>query len=347
MITRTVVLKMCAVMLLMAELFASGSHAAELKLLFKDEAGKSVTISKAELLLVAWGYTERLTLETQGTALSLPLDGSWLRSRASERFRDLDGVYLYLQASGFAPIRTDRFTWPGSGPEPASGARIQFPGAQELVIPRDGVATSKITFRRPQKKFIRFIDDENKPFPDVKASISVFWSDSNHCGRLAVADSLTKSTSDGNGLIAVPDGDVEYVVEIGSRVAVFKDPGNSAFPDRLRLHMNSAIADVPLHRRAMKPLMLQVVHDGAPATGEMLFTCLQDCREGSCGSCCGFLQKTDGRGMISLTDFYPEMYGRIFFARPDAKVPLQEATPLWEMKPPAYPPNAVIKVDLK
>ncbi len=86
----------------------------ELRLRFKDEQGEKVRLSKAELLLVAWGAADRLDLETRGEDLVVPLDGSWLRSRWPHRFMDMEKVYLFLQADGYAAVRSHPFLWIGA-----------------------------------------------------------------------------------------------------------------------------------------------------------------------------------------------------------------------------------------
>ena len=73
-------------------LLVGRAEATELRLRFKDEQGEKVRLSKAELLLVAWGATDRLDLETRGEDLVVPLDESWLRSRWAHRFMDMEKV---------------------------------------------------------------------------------------------------------------------------------------------------------------------------------------------------------------------------------------------------------------
>ena len=93
--------------------------AAELVLQATDEQGHVVQVSKAELLLVAWGAAERLELAVTGSSLVIRLDESWLRSRWPSRFTDMERVYLYLQADGYAAIRSEPFLWIGGSWSPA------------------------------------------------------------------------------------------------------------------------------------------------------------------------------------------------------------------------------------
>jgi hypothetical protein len=339
-----------AALIVLGLLLSRNANGTELKLLFKNQDGKPVNISKAELLLVAWGYTDRVKLDARGSSLTIPMDASWLQSHASDRFQDMEGIYLYIEASDFAPIRSEKFNWPSSNNSSTSGTHIKFPNTKEVEIIEGSKGTLDIVFRRPKKRNIQFLDDENKLFPGVKVKASMFWSASNHCGRLTGADDLIESESDQNGRVAVPDGDFEYVLEIESRNAVFKTPTNSAFSKRQILRLNNDITVIQLHRRLIKPLKLKVEHNGLPVTDEMLWGCAGDCLGGVCESCCGPFKKTDKNGIIDIPEFYPEMYSRIFFAHINDNAgmdSIEEAKPLWEMKPLVLPDNAIIKVDLK
>ena len=77
-----------------AALCIAAHGATTLDLSFVGPDARPVHVAKAELLLVAWGATQRIELETSADALSLVLEPDWLRSRW-DRFDDQECVYFH------------------------------------------------------------------------------------------------------------------------------------------------------------------------------------------------------------------------------------------------------------
>ena len=116
-----------------------------LDLNFVDTDGQPIRLASAELLLVAWGATDRIVLETSADGLSLTLDADWLRSRWN-RFDDQVGIYLYLQAPPLAAVQSHRFRWLGAG-EHAGAVTIAFPRGNEVTVEEGMKASRTVVFR--------------------------------------------------------------------------------------------------------------------------------------------------------------------------------------------------------
>ena len=148
--------------LVLTGLCAVAHGATTLDLNFVGPDARPVHVAKAELLLVAWGETRRIELDTSTAALRVVLDRDWLRSRW-DWFDDQEGVYLYLQAPPLAAIQSDRFKW--LGVEDAGSVTIAFPRGQEVVVEEGTKASTTLAFRSRTARRVRIVDPDGRPRP--------------------------------------------------------------------------------------------------------------------------------------------------------------------------------------
>ncbi|MYJ75980.1 MAG: hypothetical protein F4089_13205, partial [Gammaproteobacteria bacterium] len=243
---------------LSAALCAGVHGATTLDLSFVDTDGKPVRLATADLLLVAWGATERIGLETSDDGLSLTLDGDWLRSRWS-RFDDQEGVYLYLQAPPLAAIQSHRFTWLGAAGH-AGAVTIAFPRGQEIAVDEGMNATMTVVFRTTARRRVRVVDPDGRPRPGTAINAFMFWSQSNHCAVLAGGEPLGSFVANTDGWIEVPDGDFEYAFELGRGFTsdhVFLNEGRYE-RERLVTRLLQPDTDVVVHQFPVRPLEMRV-----------------------------------------------------------------------------------------
>ncbi len=308
-----------------------GAHpvgATSLHLQFVDTDGSPVQVSKAELLLVAWGMREeRVELEPSVSGLTLHMEGEWLRSRwplsspslpARNRFDDHMGVYLYLEAPLLAPIQSHRFESPGRPDDATDKARtttITFPRGQEAVVPEGQDVRMTLVFRPRVPRRVRFVNPGGEPWSGLKVHASMFWSSANHCAVVTGSESLGGHVTDRAGWIELPDGEFEYLLEVASGARRFHGPlaDKSPMPWRLVSRLQET-HELVVRELAIEPLDMRVRRNGEPAVGLYLGAMLADC---FCGACHGPLGTTDERGRISRDDFRPEKMDEIWLVDGD------------------------------
>ena len=300
--------------LVLTGLCAVAHGATTLDLNFVGPDARPVHVAKAELLLVAWGATQRIELETSGDALSLVLDPDWLRSRWY-LFDDQEGVYLYLQAPPLATIQSDRFKWLGA--EDAGSVTIAFPRGQEVVVEEGTKASTTLAFRSRTARRVRIVDPDGRPRPGTAIDAHMFWSQSNHCAVLVGGEPLGSFVADADGWIEVPDGDFEYALEFGRQLArdhVFVANGRYE-PERLVTRLAQPETDVVVHRYPIRPLDMRVWRAQEPASDIWLHARIANC----CGACSGPLARTDETGRIRLDEFRPEQWDWVWLVDGDTE----------------------------
>jgi hypothetical protein len=299
-------------------LFTSLIDATTLDIRFRGPKGQRVKISRAELLLVAWGTTDRLELKADGDHLRMDLSPAWLRSRWPERFADMEKIYIYVQAAGYTSIRSEPFLWLGShgvGPHGEQyGGRvaetnIDFLKGRSVTVHEKEKAELDIVLRRPVERRLRFLTISGEPMANLKIDASMFWSESNHCGALAGADPLVHGVTGSQGDLNVPDGDFQYVLEIEDPRVVFDSPEGDAYPRRVIMSLRDRVTTLRVHHIEQNPLSLDVLSDQDPLPGAVLYGVLSGC---PCGACYGVMATSNDQGQIRIRDFYPEEYGELW-----------------------------------
>jgi len=328
--------------------------ATELGLRLVDAQRRPVRVSKAELLLVAWGDADRLTLPVQGDHLHLDLSPSWLRSRWPRRFPDLMRAYLYVQAEGYAPVRSEPFLWLGSRAgdrgRDADVVTIDFRQGLPARLREGERAERTITLRRPRPRRVSLVGDDGRPLGGVRVLAYMFWSASNHCGVLRGAEPLGEYVSDEAGGLMLADGDFEYALMLEESRSAFRlppGPGVTAVIQHLGSptsgdYLSTLVSFLQppnttfrVHRFARRPLHARILCGGRPVAQVTLMCSLANC---GCGACSGPLGTSDAMGRIVVDDFYPEEIEELFICGPDGKR-------TWQMSRRALP-SGTLEVDL-
>lgn len=317
----------CLLMVLAILTLCVNASASDLVVRCTDADGAPVRPDKAELLTSGWGYADSIGLQMSGDAVRVPLDEDRLNSLAGQDMAQVDELFLYIEAPGYAPVRSAAFGPPGTWAGTPGKAEVSFPGGVGEALTRDGNTEVTVVLRRPVKRSLLLLD-ENGTVQGVKVSTYMYWSSSNHCARLTGARLLDTSVSGGDGTVEVPDGDFEYAFEIAAddMGLVLRDPELPEYPERLVTRLKEEKTVVKLHRRKSVKLTMRVMKNGVPAAGETLYGCMADCPDGVCASCCGPLSPIGQDGIIIIPRFYPEAYTSIY-------IPAADGSNLFEADP--------------
>jgi hypothetical protein len=279
---------------------ASGATTVTLK--FHGPQSERVRLTRAEILLSGWGWADGKEVRASGDSLRLTLDPA-LTAPSGAKLADAESAFIYVEAVGFAPWRSDAFRWPSAEVFDAIHIVLDDAGRELVVRPNANVDVG-IGLRKPIQRKITFLDEAGAPVAGLPVDISMFWSNDNHCGYFSGKRPLVASRTDMRGTIVVPDVDSEYGLELRDQFRArmeFVDSDTWRFQSVLRL--STAETFVRLHRFRRTPLRLSVLNKGVPVVGATLMVDLQ---LGVCGAGSGPEGVSDASGIISVPDFYPE-----------------------------------------
>jgi hypothetical protein len=303
-------------------LLAHPVQATELGIQVRASDGSPAVVETAELLLVAWGETERIpltfTFDAEGAVLHVPLDTEWLRSRWP-RAEDMESAFIYLTGRDFVSLRSDPFRWLGttgaSGDAPRSDVTINFGQGQEITVREGETPTIVLKVRRsPEPKQLRFVDDEGRPVTTVTVSAYMLWSTSNRCGELTGKETLVEGVRpNAAGIVTLPDGDFPYAIEVFLRPHErVRDPDVDV-NGVVETYLREKDRVIHIHRFTRQPLSLRVFL-GTAAVAMPPFT--ETVRGNGCGARTGLLldRAADGRlaapavrdGEVVVENFFPE-----------------------------------------
>jgi len=296
------ILLACAVWLSLS----STAGATELRIHLQGPDGARPAIDRAELLLVGWGWTDRLALLPEGDN-TLRLDFETRYSQLPEKFQNTETVQLYVHAENFAPMTSEPFEWLGlNRGNLSTETRIEFSGGRSITIRIGDTTDMNVALRRPMPRQIRLLDEDGKPISGLRISAYMFWSNRNHCGFLNGAEILRVASSDEEGRVVVPDGDFKYAFKLdyGSHY-VFTDPPSNPDPPETYIMASLMNSETVLRLRKFRALnlSLHVVAGDEPVAGASIIDS-KNC--GVCGACSGVLGQTDGQGRLKVDRFYPE-----------------------------------------
>ena len=323
------------------------AEATQLRIHCRDESGRNVHLSNAELLLSVWGGGPPVSLDLGDSDLILPLDPQWLQSRWPHPPNvRIDEASLLLRAEGYVAIQSEPFAWMGTDklisgvPVQITEIEIRFPRHRSIVV-RDGTdARINLNFRRAVERRLRLIDDrDGSPVKGVEVVRHLFWSDYNHCGGLSGAEDLGMVVSDAAGYVPVPDGDIKYAFEFLKAFYVLENPTVSYWPTQLRTRLSARDTVIRLHHFRKRPLRMRVTVNGRPAQGKELIGFASGCPGGVCAACDGPIGTTDAKGMIHLPEFYPEQLQAVYFLDSDQQR-------IWEADPRKWPNKGIVEVEL-
>lgn len=331
---------------LLAALSTVRVEATELRIRCRDENGRKVHLSRAELLLSVWGGGPRVSLDPSDSDVVVTLDPQWLQSRwPHDPNVVVEEASLLLYAEGYATFQSEPFAWIGNEkivggrPVQITETEVRFPRHRGIVVREGTNADLKLKFRRPIERRLRLVDDRGSPVQGVKVVRYLFWSASNHCGGLSGAEKLGTVVSDAGGFAPVPDGDIRYAFEFIKAHYALKHPTVSYWPSELRTRLPAPDTAVRLHRLIKKPLRMHVTVNGQPAEGRELIGWASGCPGGVCAACDGQIGTTDADGMIRLAEFYPEKFEAVYFLDNGQQR-------IWEADPTKWSSRRTIEVEL-
>ena len=279
----------------------------------RDESGKTLRLSRAEVYLDIWGHGNNVTLVQDERGVKLPLDRSWPCSVWPEICgkNALWGARLILQAEGYTTV-TSRTFYPLGTQGPAAGppgttvdtVTISFQGVPEARIKEGDTKELIIPFRRPVPMVLRVIDEQGKPLSGIRIWDQLLFAQSNHCGAVE-GETLVRGETDATGELKVPDVDGECAFEIEDLLHyALKESPHASKPIVAVRELRAPITTVFLRALEKRTaLQLEFTNNGVPAAGLQLISCLNV----ACGAGCGKIEgETDQKGRVLLRDYYPE-----------------------------------------
>lgn len=342
---------LAALHLLALLLAAAPAHTTSLEVRTVGPDGAPVSVSRAEVLLVAYGDVRTVPLPAAGSRVVVDLSPGWLEGEWPERAADVSKAYLYLEAGELAPLRSEAFDWletRGEGGEPVTATEIRLPRAAPVIVEAGTDASVTVALREPQPRWLRLQDEERRPLAGVAVQAFPFVSRSNHCGEIVRTVDLSaqagtgERTTDSAGRVRVPDGDFEVAL-LFEDLHLYALDHPDALPGptpRLVTRLTEEETVLTFERFAARDVDLVVAHDGEPLAGAVLAGRVAHC---PCGACWGRLGVSDAQGVISLRDFYPRRYDRVELRPADR--PFEDPA-LWSGDPRAWGPEPVLRVEV-
>ena len=279
----------------------------------RDESGRPLLLSRAEVYLDVWGHGNNVTLVQNERGVKLPLDRSWPCSAWAELCGKsvLWGARLILQAEGYAVV-TSRTFFPLGIENPAVGlpgtsvdtVSIQFEGMPAVLIKEGETKELRVPFRRPVPQILRAMDEHGKPLAGVRIIDRLLFAQSNHCGAVE-GETLVQGETSASGEMKIPDVSGECAFEMGDlRHYALQESRIAEIPIVAIRQLRAPVTTIVLRALEKKGLLqLEFTNDGVPAVGLQLISCLDHC----CGACCGTIEgETDQNGRVLLKDYYPE-----------------------------------------
>ena len=296
-----------------------------------------VQLKRARLLLVWWGDTRTVPLDSRiegsDRVVTVPLDAEVWTSLGWGQPPDF--AYVYLEFEDFVPVRSEQFYWLG-GHAPAlpplnwqtvGAVRFGFRGGDSIDIRPGEQRELPLAVRLPASKQLRFVADSGYPVTEILVDGGMFWSSNNHCGVQNGLEPLFENLRpNADGLLTVPDGDIQYGIHIrGAHITVVEPRSSDDWLSKLygvfTTYIDAPELVVRVHRNVLAPLTLRVTLGGRPAGGITIAASVPACGNGT-----GPLGRTDDEGVLRLPDFYPEEFDAICIDDADGQ-------PIWAVRP--------------
>ncbi len=306
--------------------------ASAVELSFVGPSGETARISRARLLLAAWGVAERT--ELVGNSSRLRIDSS-TRPDWATKFGDFR-MYLYVEADGYAPLLSEAFDWPGYGgprlPSNSVATKLDFRNGRSVALLDSKAVTMTVTLRHPIRRVIHIIDEGGRAVSDVEMKAAVFWSASNHCGFPAGIEPLTSGATSPEGTVEVQDADAQYIFLLKTSDAAFIGT-NGAYEDSLTMRLTRPTTTVHVGKYRKRAITFNVVNKGAPVSGAQLWSSpVADVCEGT-----SQLATTDQRGRLTFQWSYPA---------PSELWLCYQGEDVWEGTAPAESSRGAVRIDL-
>ena len=294
------ILGLTAVLVLLLHVDATAQTA--LTLVFHGPVREPVPITRAQLLVAAWGVSLQYDLEVEGNVLKIDLEAT--RPEFAGKIADTSG-FVYVKAAGYAPLMSEAFTWPAQN----APTVIDFRNGRRLTIAQGTEATLDVVLRRPAPRRVRLIDIDGRAVAGVKVEAAAHWNTPNHCGFLNGRDVVVAEVTNATGAIDVPDVDGPYAFSLLDSRMVLADADNSVRAGSPRYglitSLNTAETILRVRRYERRPLAIDIVRDRKPVPKAVL---MADMGLGVCGAGYGPLGTADARGRIRIDAFYSEMW---------------------------------------
>jgi hypothetical protein len=278
----------------------------------RDEAGRLLRLSRAEVYLDIWGHGQNVALAQSERGVKLPLDRSW-PCEAWPEICDknaLWGARLILQAEGYAVVTSRTFAPFGTaGPHiPLAGTSgdtvtIEFEGIPAVRVKEGETKEITVPFRRPAPRVLRIVDEQGKRLAGIDIMDRLIFAQSNHCGAVE-GETLIQGVTDASGEMKIPDAGGECAFEMDPRHYALQESAIAEVPIVAIRQLRAPVTIVVLRALEKKSLLqLEFTNGGTPAAGLQLMSCRDHC----CGACCGTIEgETDNNGRVLLKDYYPD-----------------------------------------
>jgi len=292
-----------------------------LRLRLRGPSGEVVRPSRAQLVVVAWGDTERFDLTIDRDAFVIDLGPAWLKTRWA-RVNDMMGMSIYVEAPGYAPTLSEPFGWPGATHTDLPAAVLVFPHNAPVPLGAGRPASSVVRMRLPAPRQLKIVDDAGTPVGGLDVSTGMFVSRRNHCGVFD-GEALTSATTSAAGMVPVRDGDFPIAIALQSNEFWFTGPDK--FQHVVPAGMDAV--SILLHRLRRSILSQQVLApDDSAAAGLRLIANGTFC---GCGYCGITLGTSNMAGIIQVNRYSPEEWDDAWLCR--------GATEVWHTS--THPPN--------
>ena len=297
-------------------------YAQNLTIQLKGNDNKPPNIKKAEMLISYWSDNERLPLQTEKDKVFIDLTQEWFKKTLKKREPDqIMAVNIYIESDSHAPVLSDPFTPPCvNSPNTATTHTVSFQTGPEILIEPGRNASLVLAVRKKEPRIIKVIDQSGNPLKGVGIYARMAWSYYNHCGTVEDTDPLGCWTTNNDGNVTIPDGDIYYEMEFNKPDYFLAAPKGNYGQDVFSARLKEPMTTFTMKKRRNVLVKLQVTRDGQPVSGLKLVCCARNC---PCGGCCGTLANVDADGMATSNLLCPDLMDELFLAD-------EKGTVLWK-----------------
>jgi hypothetical protein len=297
--------------------YESALAATSMTLRFRTADGEPARVTRAELLVTAWGVSEEQPLPVRDDVVVLDLEAT--RPEFADRFADERG-YVYIEADGHVPVISQAFEWPSAERD---AVIIDFRRGRERIVRFGESASLDVVLQKVQPRSIRVIDQANRPIAGLEIAVALNWNAPNHCGFLNGRKDLATRVTDSRGILRVPDVDGTYALTIIERRTVFVDATTDF--GQIVTPLTDTETTLEVRRYERHGLTMEVLQDGKAVSNAVLWA---DMGLGACGASHTILGVSDTAGRVEVREYYPEEWRNFWLCVNDTPVWVQHDLPL-------------------